>query len=315
MSVKKVNIEDVDITDNSHTTITITGDSLTTRTLEKYNEECPIQKLDAYRYKVKGSGQVKYYKHAEKRVSYKNNLMKTFNNIRNYINTNITHENINKVLFITLTFAENMQDAQLAYQAYKNFFERFKRFCKDKDLEIPEYISVIEPQGRGAFHFHVLLIYKEEPPFIENEKLSELWGLGFTFIKKMDGNINNVGNYLVAYMSDVVVDENNEEIVIADGNKSSKIKKGERLKYYPKGIHILRHSKGLKKPAVVHTTYSTAMNLIEHYSNEYQKTYETAVQFEDENTKYANAIVKKHFQKITGEQTTFEASKEFGVEF
>ena len=42
MSVKKVNIEDVDITDNSHTTITITGDSLTTRTLEKYNEECPI---------------------------------------------------------------------------------------------------------------------------------------------------------------------------------------------------------------------------------------------------------------------------------
>lgn len=314
MSVKKVNIEDVDINDESHTTITITGDSLTTRTLEKYNEECPIQKLDAYRYKVKGSGQVKYYKHAEKRVSYKNNLMKTFNNIRNYINTNITHENIDRVLFITLTFAENMQDAQLAYQAYKNFFERFKRFCKDKDLEIPEYISVIEPQRRGAFHFHVLLIYKEEPPFIENEILSELWGQGFTFIKKLNGNINNVGNYLVAYMSDVVVDENDEEILISSGN-SSKIKKGERLKYYPKGIHILRHSKGLKKPAVVHTTYSTAMNLIEHYSNEYQKTYETAVQFEDENTKYANAIVKKHFQKITGEQTTFEASKEFGVEF
>lgn len=314
MSVKKVNIKDVDITGDSHTTITITGDSLTTRTLEKYNEECPIRKLDAYRYKVKETGQVKHYNHANKRTDYKHNLMKTFNNIRNYINTNITHENIDRVLFITLTFAENMQDAQLAYQAYKNFFERFKRFCKDKDLEIPEYISVIEPQRRGSFHFHVLLIYEEEPPYIENETLTNLWGNGFTFIKKMSGSVNNVGNYLVAYMSDVIVDDNDEEVVIADKNKSS-IKKGERLNYYPRGIHILRHSKGLKKPEVVHTTYSTAMNLIEHYSNEYQKTYETAVQFEDENTKYANAIVKKHFQKITGEQTTFEASKEFGVEF
>ena len=73
MSVKKVNIEDVDINDESHTTITITGDSLTTRTLEKYNEECPIKKLDAWRYKVKATGQVKHYNHAEKRMNYKNN--------------------------------------------------------------------------------------------------------------------------------------------------------------------------------------------------------------------------------------------------
>ena len=103
--------------------------------------------------------------------------------------------------FITLTYAENMQDIAKADDDFKKFMKRFR--YKYGDLK---YIAVREFQKRGAIHYHMICNWSEE---FENEEHlkeveryfgEELWGHGFVDIKVLDG-IDNVGAYLIKYMT------------------------------------------------------------------------------------------------------------------
>lgn len=52
---------------------------------------------------------------------------------------------------------------------------------------------MMEPQGRGAWHCHLLYIFDlVKAPYIANKTLSDLWGHGFVKISKLD-NVDNVG--------------------------------------------------------------------------------------------------------------------------
>ena len=54
-----------------------------------------------------------------------------------------------------------------------------------------EYICMMEPQGRGAWHCHLLYIFDlVKAPYIANKTLSDLWGLALQ-ISKLD-NVDNV---------------------------------------------------------------------------------------------------------------------------
>jgi hypothetical protein len=68
-----------------------------------------------------------------------------------------------------------------------------------------------------------------------------MWGHGFTKIQGVPEDCDNLGAYLSAYLSDMAMSED------GDG-KGKKYIKGARLKLYPVGVNIYRHSRGIKQP-------------------------------------------------------------------
>lgn len=135
-------------------------------------------------------------------------------------------------LWITLTYANYVTDPKVAYTDFKLFMTRLKRLL----LSI-EYISVIEPQASGRWHFH-LLLKSVTKLVIPNDVVSNLWRQGFTKTKRLRQS-DKVGNYLMAYLTDL-------EIPDSEDSTKKKYVKGTRLMLYPKGIRIYRAQKVLK---------------------------------------------------------------------
>lgn len=167
--------------------------------------------------------------------------------MKDYINTNVLDPSC--ALWITLTYAENMTDTKRLYTDFDKFMKRFRyRYGK------VEYIVAAEPQGRGAWHMHLLLIFEKQPPYIPNALLAEIWGHGFVKINKLK-NVDNIGAYLTAYLGDMEL-SNSEEVngqevkLIEVEGKTKRFVKGARLKLYPKGFNLYRISKGIKAPTV-----------------------------------------------------------------
>lgn len=104
--------------------------------------------------------------------------------------------------FLTLTYAENMQDIEKADDDFKKFMKRFRYRTKQKI----KYLAVREFQKRGAIHFHLLCDWRVDSN--DEEEIRELerwlgevvWGHGFVDIKVLDG-VDNVGAYLIKYMT------------------------------------------------------------------------------------------------------------------
>lgn len=122
------------------------------------------------------------------------NRQKSFNRarkeLRRLINCNL--EPCSK--FLTLTFAENIQDLDKANNEFKKFIKRFNYYYKIK----LKYSVVIEFQKRGAIHYHAILynlVQKIKPKDVER-----LWKNGFVKINKID-NVDNVGAYICKYMT------------------------------------------------------------------------------------------------------------------
>ena len=167
--------------------------------------------------------------------------------LRDIINNNVT--DINKARWITLTYAENMTDTERLYKDFEKFIKRF-RYKHGNSIE---YIVAMEPQERGAWHAHLILIFPDVAPFIPNSELRALWGQGFVKVMQLRGNIDNLGAYLTAYLTNVELTPENAaagqkiKAVEIDGKKKRFIK-GERLKMYPVGFNLYRCSKGMKMP-------------------------------------------------------------------
>lgn len=154
-------------------------------------------------------------------------LRRTIRRLRMLINANFSGGP--NELFITLTYADNVRDLGKVYRDFVVFFKRLKRRYKGYKFE---YIAVVEPQERGAWHLHVLIKADVGNLYIPNEDIADMWGQGFTQTKRLE-QVDNVGAYLSAYLTDM------------DGVK------GKRLHYYPPFANIYRTSRGIKKPQVV----------------------------------------------------------------
>ena len=128
--IKKISNLDDRITNKSHATLTYAGDTVKLVAVQNHIEECPIERIDKDTFVVRSTGEVKHYNHEKKgRLAHKNNLRKTFNKIRDLVNANVTVLNQSHVLFVTLTFAENMQNPLKAYEEFKKFMGRLKTYC------------------------------------------------------------------------------------------------------------------------------------------------------------------------------------------
>lgn len=258
----------------------------------------PIRKLDADSYLDERTGEVKPFEHNEIRLDDRKSLKRTFANARRIINANITDPT--KCRFVTLTYAENMCDPKKLYNDFRNFWKR--KFSPA--YPGTEYICAAEPQGRGAWHLHVLLLFLDTAPFIPNEQMRNMWGHGFVSVRSLDA-VDNIGAYLTAYLADIPLDEIpdrgafsaseiTEKRIDENGNLiPKKVLKGARLCLYPSGMRIFRWSKGIVKPDIHYTTADRAEELVDGLP----VCYESTKQITDTESGFTNTINYRQYNK------------------
>lgn len=298
-------LENVHVKPYSKIKLTTSGDVIERMYKNKWgNGKCPIKRLSNDLYADRVTGEVKEFEHIENRSQSKASLRRTFALIRNTINSNIT--DIGKVRWVTITYKENMTDT-------KQLYEDMKQLRKKVRYHIGhfEYITVIEPQGRGAWHSHELWIFDGKAPYIDQKWLeSEIWKKGSCKVKKLDENCDNLGAYLTAYLGDIPLDEAVKldtfaieycgkdipikEVEIEENGKkvTKKIIKGGRLSMYPPKMNIFRTSRGIKRAEVEYMTHEQAQKKIGAATPTFKKAYkliddnlELVLQYEYYNTK------------------------------
>lgn len=204
-----------------------------------------IQKISATEYINLLDGTLHEFQKSDTRADNTDSLRKSFKQLRDIVNCNTTNNDC--LHWVTLTYAENMQDTKRLYKDFDRFWKRFRRYCQKCKYPIPQYITAIEPQERGAWHIHCIIIWNMKRPYIDNNGVFEpMWGQGFTKIKGVPEDCDNFGAYLSAYLSDIQVSEDGDEK--PNDDKSKKYVKGARLKFYPVGVNLFRHSRGVKLP-------------------------------------------------------------------
>jgi len=261
-----------------------------------------IRKLSKDEYCDTRTGEVFEYSHTETRIDNPENVARTLRDLRDIINANIT--DAKKCLWITLTYAENMTDTKRLYNDFHKFNMRLQYYLKINGLSKCEYIVAAEPQERGAWHFHLLLLFPKKAPFIPNAELARIWGNGFVKVTSLK-NVDNVGVYLTAYLGDMdfmeafgnidLYNAKIKEVTTTDehNNKRKKaVVKGARLKLYPTGFRIYRCSRGIKKPVIYECTEAEAMESVKGQALTFEKTIQLS-----EDGEIFNVIHYRHYNR------------------
>ena len=220
-----------------------------------------------------------------------------FKKLRYLINNNFVGKR--NELFLTLTYKENMTDPKKLYDDVRKFIMRLKYEFKDKSTL--DYINVVEPQERGAWHCHLLLRFNElENVFIPSHEMFKLWGHGYITIKSMK-DVDNIGAYLSAYLADLELTGDNIHKATEEGlnviekeidGQKKKFIKGGRLHLYPTGMNLYRKSKGVKPPERKKMKYSEAIKKVgsvqPHFTADITITtddFENTIAYEQYNSK------------------------------
>jgi hypothetical protein len=271
--------------------------------IEKLNTAgFPIKKISKNEYVILDTGEIKEYQtHAENRSQSKGELRKTFKKIRNLINTNFVG-NKNELMF-TVTYAENMIDTKRLYVDFEKFIKRLRYKYPNID-----YMSIVEPQERGAWHCHILLKFNDlKKVYIPNKEIAELWGHGFVKVKAIGKNVDNLGAYLSAYLGDIELNENNADDLLKEGvimpgskltfkeveiqGKTKRFIKGGRLNLYPSGMNIYRCSRGIRPPNIVYMQYDEAKKIVGALTPNYSKT----INILDDSENIINSITYENY--------------------
>lgn len=254
------------------------GNVLEVLYMSSKNTKCSIKKISSEQYIDCSTGEIRNFKHIENRADDFKSVSRSLKLGRDILNTNII--DVSKCRWLTLTYADNMTNSKKLLKDFENFNKR----CREK-YGYYEYITCAEPQGRGAWHMHVVLIFENSAPYMPNSDVAKLWRKGFVTIKKLD-DVDNVGAYLTAYLADMELTEFEqakpssfwcgdveEKEVEQNGQKvSKKFLKGARMLMYPPGMHIFRYSKGIKKPCVTFMDNEQAEKKVSSAKLTFEKT-------------------------------------------
>lgn len=291
MNIKR--IEDTPIFSSSVVYATVSGNVVDVVLTDSVRVQT-IQKLDKEQYLNLKTGEIGQYEHAETRKDNEQSVYRSLKRLRQIINANVVDKS--KIRWVTLTYAENMTDTERLYEDFRRFWQRFKYYCKSIGFDKVDYILANEPQGRGAWHMHIFFIFEKNAPFIENNVLRDIWGHGFVSIKKIDGNIDNLGAYLSAYLGDMEISEDKvrhyqqdfkvNNIKVVQGEKVNKyVLKGARLSLYPVGFNIYKHSRGIKEPEKIRTNIKGLKKIVGNALPTYERNFE--ITNDDENNNYS----------------------------
>lgn len=246
--------------------------------MQRMNRNARIKKLDKDRYLNINTGEVKDIKHIENRSESFNSLRQSFKKLRYLINNNFTGKG--NELHVTLTYAENMTDTVRLYRDNDKFMKRLR--YKYKNISSIDYLNVIEPQERGAWHNHLLLRFNDlDKIYIPNDEMAKIWGHGFVTIRSLK-EVDNIGAYLSAYLTDIELTEDNIKKLAGtdyrvitkqvDGQEKRFVK-GGRLHLYPPGINLYRKSAGIKFPVRERMLYGDTKKVVGAVKPHYEKTY------------------------------------------
>lgn len=262
------------------------------------NHTCKIKRIDDDKYMLLETGEIFDINHLENRAEDKNSIRVSLCKLRDYLNTNI--DDVLNCRWVTLTYSENMTNTKQLYEDFKKFNMRLRYHIGHY-----EYIVAMEPQGRGAWHCHVVMIFDSKAPYIPNSLMSDIWDNGFVTVKKLD-DVDNVGAYLTAYLGDMELEE-----FIQQGNSISNIKnlkevnfkgedgqaltkkivKGARLNMYPPKFHLFRCSRGIKKPDINYVNCKDAEKKVSADI----LTFERTITLVDDITDYNNTINYRYY--------------------
>lgn len=298
MSVKIERIKKTTIDDETMVSLKKMGNIYEICWCEHKNNKASITKIDKNHYIVNATGEVKESKHINNRLESKAQLSQSFKRLRELINTNAA--DVKKCRWITLTYRDHITDTEQAYKDFDKFIKRFR--YKYGNVE---YINVCEPQGNGRWHFHCLMIFPTKAPYIPNNEIEKIWGNGFTKTQQLNRNIDNLGAYLSAHISDVSVEEattlnisydesNIKEVKVINGKKLKNSKyfiKGARLNLYPPNFRLYRTSRGIKKPEKEYLTYKEAKEKI----GLTEPTYSKSIQLTDIDGQFNSKIIYEHY--------------------
>ena len=306
--------------------LTTMGNVIEIQYMDRRNTKQTIQMLSGGESYVDCStGEIKDVTHHETRATQKKSLYRTFKTLRGIINANVT--DVSKVRWITLTYAQEngqpMTDTLRLMKDFEKFNKRFQYYIKGLGYSKAEYITIVEPQGSGAWHMHLLYIFDTVAPYLHNDDVfNPLWGHGYTKIKQLK-NVDNVGAYLTAYLGDLELEElqvdfsrvakkaiefygNNvigtgvKEVDIEDDNGNlihKKYIKGARLPLYPAKFNIYRCSRGIKRPKEEMVSQEYANRKVSAGT----LTFEKIVQLTDETTDFRSTICTRQYNMKRGQ--------------
>lgn len=305
-SERQINkIESFDMSADAYTKVVEMGNIIELTSMQKRPIEPPTRRISSDCYVNVHTGDLGCYRHIDNRSGSIQSIRHTLAHIRALINTNCY--NPKNVKWVTFTYADNMTDTQRLYSDYKKFWQKFLRYCKRNNFPKCDYIIVIEPQGRGAWHIHSFFIFQNVAPFIPNDDISKMWGQGFTKTKACN-DCDNIGAYFSAYLADMPFDEYTqlsdvpstfkiEEKDFEDEQgfiKSKKFVKGGRLYLYPPKMNIVRHSKGIKYPEVSYDTKENAEKKVCSAQQTFSSTFEIV---DVSSSDVINIIQKSYYNK------------------
>lgn len=276
------------IADDDLVTVTEMGHIVEVQHMRKMNRQAHIKKLDKHRYVDLSTGEIKEFKHIENRSQSYNSLRQTFKKLRYLVNNNFAGKG--NELHVILTYGENMTDTEKLYDDFRKFMQRLKYRYKNKSTI--DYISVVEPQERGAWHCHALLRFNDlEKIYIPNNDIASLWKQGFTKTKGLK-NVDNIGAYLSAYLTDVELTEDNvmkfansdyEVITKQVDGQEKRFIKGGRLHMYPPNMNLFRKSRGIVYPERKKMKHKEVKKIVGSAKPTFEKTYHIETE-EIENT-------------------------------
>lgn len=295
--MNKSSSDKVSIGENSIVKVTKMNHIIEVQHMEKVNRQPHIKKLDSDTYVDISTGEIKEFKHSENRQQNYNSLRQTFKRLRYLINNNFTGKG--NELHVILTYKKNMKDPKQLYLDFDKFVKRLRYQYKEQTTV--DYLTVVEPQGRGAWHCHVLMRFNElDKVYIKNKDLRALWGLGFVTVKSLK-EVDNIGAYLSAYLADVELTEENALDAIKSGQEvavkvvegqEKKFIKGGRLHMYPPGMNLYRKSKGIQEPERVEMPFREIKKVVGAATPNYQKSitiedgeFHNTIQYLQYNTK------------------------------
>ena len=240
------------------------------------------------------SGEIKQFNHQTSRADNLQSVSRSLALGRDMLNANI--DDVSNCRWLTLTYAENMTDPKKLYHDFRNFNKR----CRERFGHY-EYITAAEPQGRGAWHLHCVLIFPTKAPYMANDVVADLWKQGFVTVKRLD-DVDNVGAYLTAYLGDMELTEAREQGITRGEiktveyeengeQKSKRYIKGARLVMYPPKFNIFRYSRGCKKPVVSYTDYTSAKKKACGGT----QTFSKAVVLLDDDSDFADTIIYEYY--------------------
>lgn len=291
MQVRRVYDTSTSISRNCAKKVTKMGNITEITSFQKRPLGPVIKKISKDEFVDNRTGEVRHYQHIDNRAGSTRSIRHTMALIRGIVNANVVDAHCCR--WITLTYRDNMRDTIQLYKDYEKFWKRFVYWCKRNNHGKPEYITVIEPQARGAWHIHCIYIWDSDAPYIpNNDVLEKLWTHGYTSCKQPT-DCDNLGAYFTAYLADLPMDE----VEVSKSNeKSKKYIKGGRLHLYPTGMNIIRRSRGIKSPESYWVSESE--DIEKEKASVGALTYSCTYEIVGDDGKVVNTVRKEYYNKI-----------------